>query len=181
MIIYHDIISNDELFTDSFRVLEIEDGFILKVHAKMIEKKGDSIDASAFGGNPSAEEEEEALEDASVEKGLDIVMYHKLKDESAGFPKKKDLQGYLKLYMKNLIKHLETEEAPKDKIDTIKKDLSTNIKKFTDLMEDDSSIYFPENFDASEFKCAPIIGKWDENGMGVTMFFIKCLVTEEKA
>jgi len=99
MIIYKDLVTDTELFSDSFKLKEIEDGFIYEIDVKMVTKSADQIDASAFGGNPSAEgEDADDTDDSAVETGLDIAMYHKLQnlDDSQLISNKKGLQGYLK-------------------------------------------------------------------------------------
>ncbi|KAH0516765.1 Translationally-controlled tumor protein [Microtus ochrogaster] len=55
MIIYRDIISHDELFSDIYKIREIADGLCLEVEGKMVSRTEGNIDDSLIGGNASAE------------------------------------------------------------------------------------------------------------------------------
>ncbi|KAF6040438.1 TPT1 [Bugula neritina] len=87
MIIYKDIISGDELFTDAFK-FKVENG-IIEMDTRKISKKADDIDDSLIGGNASAEEAAEETESAT-ETGYEIVLANKLQ-QMPPFDKK----GYL--------------------------------------------------------------------------------------
>ena len=70
----------------------------------MVEKSEGGIDSALFGGNPSAEEEEEALEDGGVQKGLDIMLHQGCQDENEhGIADKKALMSYFKRYCKKWV------------------------------------------------------------------------------
>ncbi|PPQ72577.1 hypothetical protein CVT26_003708 [Gymnopilus dilepis] len=64
MLLYEDIITGDELFSDAFPLKEV-DGIVYEVDCQMITvKAGADID---IGANPSAEEQEEALEEGATQ------------------------------------------------------------------------------------------------------------------
>ena len=79
-------LTDDEMFTDSFKVIK-KDG-IIEIEAKMVSEKSD-IDDSLIGGNASAEEATEGAESNEV-KGFDVVIQNRLVEMPA-FDKK----GYL--------------------------------------------------------------------------------------
>jgi len=100
MFLYEDILSGDELFSDAFPVKEVDD-IVYEVDCQLIiVKPGADID---IGANPSAEDQEEALEDGAVQ--VNNVV-HSFRLQSTTFDKKSYLT-YLKAYMK----------AVKDKVD----------------------------------------------------------------
>ncbi|WAR27580.1 TCTP-like protein [Mya arenaria] len=99
MIVFKDRITGDELFSDSFKMSEVFDGLMYKVHCCMTVKSGDALDPSAFGLNPSAEEQEEQVDDCGQEKGLDICLFHKV-EECPAIDSKKSVSSYLKKYLK---------------------------------------------------------------------------------
>ncbi|MBZ3888715.1 Translationally-controlled tumor protein [Sciurus carolinensis] len=55
MIIYRDLISRDEMFSDIYKIQEIVDGLCLEVEGKMVSRTEGNIDDSLIGGNASAE------------------------------------------------------------------------------------------------------------------------------
>jgi len=93
MLLYEDILSGDELFSDAFPVKEV-DNIVYEVDCQMIVvKAGADID---IGANPSAEDQEEALEDGAAQVNNVI---HSFRLQSTSFDKKSYLT-YLKAYMK---------------------------------------------------------------------------------
>ncbi|CAI6007994.1 unnamed protein product [Closterium sp. NIES-65] len=86
MLVYQDLISGDELLSDSFEAKEIQNGIFYEVEGKWVVKGGIEVD---IGANPSAEGgEEEAVEEQSEK-------------EQPAFDKKA-FAGYLKVYAQKL-------------------------------------------------------------------------------
>ncbi|KAF9057609.1 putative translationally-controlled tumor protein [Panaeolus papilionaceus] len=104
MLLYEDIISGDEMFSDAFPVKTVDD-VVFEVDCAMIVHKQGDID---IGGNPSAEEQEEALEEGAVT--VNNVV-HSFRLQPTTFDKKTYL-GYLKGYMKAVKGKLEPEQQP---------------------------------------------------------------------
>ncbi|MCF1753421.1 translationally-controlled tumor protein, partial [Mariniradius sediminis] len=70
MLVYQDLLSGDELLSDSFRYKEIENGMLWEVEGKWVVKG--AVDVN-IGANPSAEGgEDEGVDDQAV-KVVDIV------------------------------------------------------------------------------------------------------------
>jgi len=93
MLLYEDILTGDELFSDAFPLKEV-DGIVYEVDCQMTTiKAGADID---IGANPSAEEQEEALEEGATQ--VNNVV-HSFRLGSTTFDKKSYLT-YLKGYMK---------------------------------------------------------------------------------
>jgi len=93
MLLYEDVLSGDELFSDAFPVKEV-DNIVYEVDCQMIVvKAGADVD---IGANPSAEDQEEALEDGAAQVNNVI---HSFRLQSTSFDKKSYLT-YLKAYMK---------------------------------------------------------------------------------
>ena len=55
MIIYQDVISHDETFSDIYKIREVADGLCLEVEGKMVSRTEGNIDELLIGGNASAE------------------------------------------------------------------------------------------------------------------------------
>jgi len=98
MLLYSDVISGDEMFSDAFPVKEIDDVAYEVDCALIVVKEGD-VD---IGANPSAEDMEEALEDGA--KQVNNVA-HSFRLQATSFDKKTYLT-YLKGYMKELKERL---------------------------------------------------------------------------
>ncbi|KAL2201468.1 Mss4-like protein [Corynascus similis CBS 632.67] len=94
MIIYKDIITDDELISDSYDIKEV-DGVAFEVDCAMITLGAVDVD---IGANASAEEQEEAVED--TEQKVNNVI-HSFRLSSTSFDKKAYLT-YLKTYMKSV-------------------------------------------------------------------------------
>lgn len=95
MIIFKDIITGDELFTDSNK-LNLVDDCLYEVSCSHVTRKHGEIVLP--GANPSAEEGDDFVEDANVESGLDLVLNQKLQVTSFD---KAGYKTYLKSYTKS--------------------------------------------------------------------------------
>ncbi|KAH7887701.1 Mss4-like protein [Phlebopus sp. FC_14] len=93
MLLYQDVLSNDEMFSDAFPVKEVDD-IVYEVDCQLIIVKEGAID---IGANPSAEEQEEALQDGAQQ--VNNVV-HSFRLQPTGFTDKKEYLTYLKGYMK---------------------------------------------------------------------------------
>ena len=92
-----DIVTGDEIISDTYNLKEIDD-VVYEVDCRKVTKGADNID---IGANPSAEEQEEAL-DEGTKQVIDVVDGFRLNflgDEASGtraFATKKDFQGQFK-------------------------------------------------------------------------------------
>ncbi|KAI9721240.1 MAG: hypothetical protein M1812_002401 [Candelaria pacifica] len=102
MIIYKDILTGDEIISDTWNLKEI-DGAVYEVDCKSVTKGIENIDT---GANASAEVADEALEDAPAQV-IDVVDAFRL--ELTSKYDKKQFLTYLKGYMKRV------KEAMKEK------------------------------------------------------------------
>ncbi|KAJ1059408.1 hypothetical protein K5549_014144 [Capra hircus] len=103
MIIYRDLISHDEMFSNIYKIREVADRLCLEVEGKMVSRAEGNIDDSLIGGNASAEGTE-----STVITGVDIVMNHHLQETSFT---KEAYKKYIKDYMKSIKGKLE-EQRP---------------------------------------------------------------------
>ncbi|XP_021113899.1 translationally-controlled tumor protein-like [Heterocephalus glaber] len=82
MIIYGDLISHDEMFSDIYKIQEIAGGLCLEVEGKMVSRTEGNIEDSLIGGNASAEGREGEGTESTVVTGVDIAMNHRLQETS---------------------------------------------------------------------------------------------------
>jgi len=129
MRIYKDIITGDEIFSDTYKIKLVSD-IMYEVYGKVETRK--LGDVQLAGSNPSAEEAEEGTDEA-VESGVDIVLNHRLAETF--FADKKQYTVYLKDYMKKIVAKLE--ETSPDQVDVFKTSCNTVMKdilgRFKDL------------------------------------------------
>jgi len=122
MRIYKDIITGDEMFSDTYK-FKLVDEVIYEVTGKLETRKAGEIQLA--GSNPSAEEADEGTEEG-CESGVDIVLNHRLV-ETFAFGDKKGYTLYLKDYMKKLVEKL-SESAP-DQVDVFKTNMNKVMKE----------------------------------------------------
>ncbi|XP_060944441.1 translationally-controlled tumor protein homolog [Limanda limanda] len=130
MIVYKDILTGDEMFSDAFPIKEVKDGFMYEVEGKNV-CRTEQIDDNLLGANPSAEDMVEG-NDANTASGVDIILNHKL--QRTAFDKKQYL-SYIKDYMKELKTKVEKDHP--ERVDAFTKgmgpvvvSLTKNIKNF---------------------------------------------------
>ncbi|KAK8725646.1 hypothetical protein OTU49_010664, partial [Cherax quadricarinatus] len=126
MKVFKDIITGDEMFTDTYKFESIDDAFYMVVGKNITLSEGN---IELEGANPSAEEAEEGTE-SNVISGIDVVLYMRLQE--TGFGSKKDYLVYMKDYLKKLKAKLEGTSGA-DKLIAIQKPLNDVLKKFKDL------------------------------------------------
>ncbi|KAJ3484559.1 hypothetical protein NLI96_g5562 [Meripilus lineatus] len=99
MLLFKDVVSEDEMLTDAFPIKEVDD-IVFEVDCAMVVVKEGDVD---IGANPSAEEAEESLEEAA-EKVNNVV--HSGRLQSTVFDKKTYI-SHIKGYMKAVKEHLQ--------------------------------------------------------------------------
>ncbi|GMY21749.1 translationally-controlled tumor protein homolog [Fagus crenata] len=144
MLVYQDLLTGDELLSDSFPYKEIENGMLWEVDGKWVVQGAVDVD---IGANPSAEGggEDEGVDDQTV-KVVDIVDTFRLQEQPAF--DKKQFVTFMKRYIKALTPKLEPEkqELFKKNIEAATKFL---LSKLSDLqffvgesMHDDGVLVF---------------------------------------
>uniref|UniRef100_A0A6M2F1X3 Translationally-controlled tumor protein homolog n=2 Tax=Populus TaxID=3689 RepID=A0A6M2F1X3_9ROSI len=142
MLVYQDLLSGDELLSDSFPYTEIENGVLWEVEGKWVVQGAVDVD---IGANPSAEggDEDEGVDDQTV-KVVDIVDTFRLQEQPAF--DKKQFVTYMKRFIKLLSEKLndENKEHFKKNIEGATKFLLSKIKDFQffvgESMHDDSAL-----------------------------------------
>ncbi|TCD69676.1 hypothetical protein EIP91_006693 [Steccherinum ochraceum] len=128
MLLYTDIIADDEMFSDAFPIKEVDD-VVFEVNCALITvKSGADID---IGANPSAEEGgDEALEEGATQVN-NIV--HSFRLQSTSFDKKSYLT-YLKGYMKAV--KAELQKSNPERVDAFEKGAAAFAKKIVANFKD---------------------------------------------
>ncbi|KAJ0976276.1 hypothetical protein J5N97_018241 [Dioscorea zingiberensis] len=143
MLVYQDLLSGDELLSDSFQYKEIENGMLWEVDGKWVVQGAVEVD---IGANPSAEGgEDEGVDDQAV-KVVDIIDTFRLQEQPAF--DKKQFVTFMKRFIKLLTPKLEAEkqEEFKKNIEGATKYLLSKIKDLQffvgEGMHDDGSMVF---------------------------------------
>lgn len=175
MIIYKDIVTGDELFSDAFKIETDADDFIIKCHGKLITRQEGGVSAELLGANPSQEEQQEDCEDSATKSGLDVVLNHELEDVTEFFEKKKAFSTYIKKWAKIALGAIEDEESKK------KFKNQQAIMDFINLYDPDNhSVYAGAKFDPGETNSSLMIGVWSEDGSSTVFHAIKPALNIEK-
>ncbi|KDQ14246.1 hypothetical protein BOTBODRAFT_33031 [Botryobasidium botryosum FD-172 SS1] len=119
MLLYEDILTGSEMFSDAFPVKET-DGMFYEVDCALIIIKEGEVD---IGGNPSAEEQAEALEDGAQQ--VNNVV-HSFRLQPTSFDAK-SYKSYMKSYSKALLAKLT--ETDKDAAAEFKKGAQASLNK----------------------------------------------------
>nr|XP_009859052.1 translationally-controlled tumor protein homolog isoform X1 [Ciona intestinalis] len=123
MLIFKDIITGDELFTDAQKYEEFMGAFY-KVYGKTT-TRNDDLDPSLFGANPSAEDGDSGAAESSSTQVIDFVDACKLVEAPAY--DKKTFMAYFKDYCKHVAEKL-TQEGRTDDVTEFKKHATDAMK-----------------------------------------------------
>jgi len=171
MIIFKDLLTGDEMFTDASRVKLIDD-CLWEVECKQVTRKQGEI--SLGGSNPSAEEADEGTDEA-VESGLDVVLNQRLVE--TGFTKA-DYKNYLKTYTKALQEKWKENGMAEDKISDAKAKLTDAVKKVLKNL-DEYQFFLGESTNPDG--CVGLLEyRETENGEKPIMMFFKHGLEEDK-
>lgn len=131
MIIFEDIVSGDEVLSDTFKLQEVDKIFYQCDCRKYLKKQNE--DFQLEGANPSAEGgdddnggEGEAVMVHDIEDQFRLVW---LKTEEGLKPSKDAFKGHLKNYMKKVLAKLTESGASKETIDEFKTNAPAGVKK----------------------------------------------------
>ena len=178
MKIFKDVITGDEMLSDTFQMtVEYEDA-IYKVPSKNRPKDdlGD-VDVGCGDAFTKQEGEEEPSAPQGVEMVLDVIANSELKQVNMS---KKEFMAYIKDYFKKIIAYLE-ENGKKDRVDGFKKGAQAFIK-FIVPKYDDIELYTGANGenDDGEIVGGICISYWeDESAKGPMFYFFKDGLKEE--
>jgi len=178
MIIYKDIVSGDEIISDTWTLKEIDDA-VYEIDCKKVTKGGDSFD---IGANPSAEEAEEALEEGQVQV-IDVVDAFRLNfmgdeaTQSRLFSTKKDYMGHLKVYMKKVVEKLKEKGADEEKITKFQKGAQAYYTKVIAPGFKDYDFYSGESMDSDGMV---VLLNYREDGVTPFITIWKYGLVEEK-
>ncbi|XP_045459193.1 translationally-controlled tumor protein homolog [Melitaea cinxia] len=171
MRIYKDIITGDEMFSDTYKI-KLVDEVIYEVTGKLETRTQGDIKIEGF--NPSAEDADEGT-DSATESGVDIVLNHRLV-ECYAFGDKKSFTLYLKDYMKKLVAKLE-EKSP-DQVEVFKTNMNKVMKDILSRFKD-LQFFTGESMDCDGM--VAMLEYRDINGVSTpVMMFFKHGLEEEK-
>merc|ERR1712129_450136 len=129
MIIFKDVITGDEMLSDSYD-LKLVDGVVYEADCARITVGNDNID---IGANPSAEDGGDEGAEDNAQSVIDIVHSFRLNETS--FDKKSYL-GHLKQYMKKVKETMKTNGASDEDIKPFETGASTFAKKVVGSFKD---------------------------------------------
>ncbi|CAO0801627.1 unnamed protein product [Mucor circinelloides] len=167
MLLYKDILTGDELFSDAYPIKEIDD-VAYEVDCKMITISEGNID---IGANPSAEGGDDEGADDSVQTVNNVVYSFRLTPSSFD---KKSYMGYIKGYMKALKAKLN--ETNPERVAIFEKNATTLVKKILGNFKD-YEFYVGESMDPDGMVA---LLNYREDGVTPFFTFFKDGLKEEK-
>ncbi|KAH0252793.1 translationally controlled tumor-associated, partial [Aureobasidium melanogenum] len=129
MLIYKDVITGDEMISDSYD-LKLVDSVVYEADCARITVGGDNID---IGANPSAEDGGDEGADDQTTSVIDVVHSFRLNETS--FDKKSYL-GHLKQYMKKVKESMKEKGASDEEIKEFETGASAFAKKVVGSFKD---------------------------------------------
>eukprot|EP01102_Stenamoeba_stenopodia_P006454 TRINITY_DN1768_c0_g1_i1.p1 TRINITY_DN1768_c0_g1~~TRINITY_DN1768_c0_g1_i1.p1 ORF type:complete len:170 (+),score=50.62 TRINITY_DN1768_c0_g1_i1:159-668(+) len=168
MKVFKDAFSNDELFSDSYPMKEIE-GVVYEVEGKFFNKTlgGESFD---IGANASEEEANETYETQTV-RVINVIDAHRLQPTS--FDKKSYL-SYIKAYMKRLKTHLESSNPARAS------EFQTGAQNFVKTVLGNFSNYEFFTGENMDLDAMVVLLGYKEDGVTPYLYFFKDGLIEEK-
>jgi len=169
MIIYRDLITGEELFSDSYPMSEVMDGMMYRLVGKL-QTENRSVDAD-IGANPSAEGDEDdgGAADSDSQTGINIVMAHRLAEMPYD---KKSFQKGLKEWCGKVLKKLQ--ETNPDRAAIFKEKMPNCVKEL--LKEFDDYQFFVG--ESMETEGCTVLVKWEDSEP--ILYAFKDGVIEEK-
>ena len=172
MKIFKDVLTGDEMTSDTFQMTSEYDDAILKVPSKNRPKDDfGNVDVGCGDAFTKGEGAEEPAAPENVEMVLDVIANHELKQVNMS---KKEFMAYIKDYFKKLIAYME-ENGKKDRVEGFKKGAQAFIK-FIIPHFDDIEIYTGANGenDEGEIVGGVCISYWeDDTAKGPMFYFFK--------
>ena len=167
MLLYRDLISGDEMFSDAFKITEVGD-IAFEVDCRMISmKEGVDID---IGANPSAEG---AAEEEVMEEGMTTVnnVVYSFRLQETSFDKK----SYM-TYIKGYMKKLKSELQGSDRLEAFEKNIQPFVKKVLENFKD-YEFYVGESMNPDAMVA---LLNYREDGVTPYLTFFKDGLKEEK-
>ncbi|KAH7573565.1 hypothetical protein ACOSP7_007315 [Xanthoceras sorbifolium] len=167
MLVYQDLLTGDELLSDSFPYKEIQNGMLWEVEGKWVVQGAVDVD---IGANPSAEgaDADEGVDDQAV-KVVDIVDTFRLQEQPP-FDKKQFVA-----LMKKVIKLL-TPKLDAEKQEEFKKNIEGAIKYLLPKLSDFQFFVGESMHD----DCCPVLAYYREGATDPTFIYIAHALKEVK-
>jgi len=170
MLIYRDLLNDDEVCSDSYPTKFLYDGAIMEVSGQNIRVDG-GIDDALIGGNASAEDGAIGTDDAAAT-GINVVMTHNLVETQFD---KKSFKAFIKEYFKKVMTILK-DEGKDDELKVFKKGAQEAMKFILDSFKD-WMFYTGESMDP---EAGLVLGNYREDGLTPYFWYFKHALKEEK-
>ncbi|TPX43675.1 hypothetical protein SeMB42_g04635 [Synchytrium endobioticum] len=171
MLLYKDVISDDEMFTDAVAVKDIDD-IVYEVDCKMITVSDEeNFDIGANASAEGGEDGDEGVANPSARQVNNVVHANRLQTTSFD---KKSYTVYMKGYMKSLIEYLSKNQP--DRVSDFKSKAQGHFKKILDKF-DDYEFYTGESMNPDGMVA---LLNWREDGITPYLIFWKDGLKQEK-
>lgn len=178
MIVFKDLFTNSEMFTDACNVKD--EGTHFTFESKYVTRTSGEIDESLIGGNASVEEAAEQSESASTS-GLDFVLDNRLQEDFSYADKKAfmaELKPYLKLLKAKIMEQKDIKSEDDPHIGEFMKRANVFFKEVVAKQFADLNLFFGEFDEEHSGTCC--FTKFHDDGSGATVYVFKDGVVQEK-
>jgi len=173
MLIYKDLVSGDEMFTDTTKIALVENCVFEVMCKHVVRKEGEIV---LTGSNPSAEEADEGG-DEHCEAGLDVVLNQRLQETSFDVASYK---MYLKTYTKGLQDKWKELGYSAEKIAELKASCVAGVKFIMSKMDKDSQYFLGESMNPDGMVAVLIYRDGPDGNEEAVMMFLRAGLEEEK-
>jgi len=181
MRIYKDIFTDDELCADTYP-MKVDNGVILEFTGKYVVRKEGEIVLAGSNASAEGEDADDAADDSgNVERGIDIILNHRLVDMTSVYGDAKQFKDFIKTYMGKLAKKLKEDGKSDDELKEWQKNMQAWVvglikkERFKDLM-----FYSGPAEDAIEGQLAIMEYRDMADGEKPIVMFIKDGLVDEK-
>ncbi|KAI9845602.1 MAG: hypothetical protein M1838_001686 [Thelocarpon superellum] len=174
MIIYKDIITGDEIISDGYKIVDVDDT-VYEIDSKMVKPKAENFELA--GANPSAEEADDLEGGGGEDLGEpvpELAIAFEL-NKMDGF-QKQDYKVHIKSYMKKVKAALQSKGADEAKVKAFETGAATYLKKILSNF-DDYDFYTGKSMDPDGMH---VMINFREDGMTPYMTVWKHALTEMK-
>mmetsp|Transcript_24403 Transcript_24403/g.22174 ORF Transcript_24403/g.22174 Transcript_24403/m.22174 type:complete len:183 (+) Transcript_24403:33-581(+) len=181
MIVYKDVISDDEVLSDAFVLQQVIDGDgtaiegFMFVESKNIVKSGDDVDVgcgNAFGSGGGEDDEGGGVDNSAqtVNNVIDGFQYTETQIGSLS-----DFKSWIKEYLNNVVIKLREKGKPKEFIQAFKAQ-ATNIAKYLFKNFKDLQFYLGPSYNSETM----IFSLYPEGALTPNFYYIMGALTAEK-
>ena len=170
MIVYCDVFSGDELYSDGFNITQ--EGCMDVIKGRMVEKGSNDYGIAANADEDAGENAQGEGLDDTVERVIDVVDNFQLQEQAFT---KNEYMAHIKGYMKRMVEHLQKENP--ERIEAFKVEATAFVKKV--IAEFKNITFYSGQSNDIDNGCV-VVCIYGEDGMTPYFYFFRDGMRAEK-